>query len=157
MQKITPMLWFDGQAEEAANHYVRIFKDARIVNVARYGDAGPGPKGSVMVVEFELQGQRFTALNGGPQFKFDEAISFVVNCKDQEEVDYYWERLTAGGGKPVQCGWLKDKFGLSWQVVPERVIELISASDPAAAARVAKAVYGMVKLDIAELERAARG
>jgi predicted 3-demethylubiquinone-9 3-methyltransferase (glyoxalase superfamily) len=157
MQKIAPMLWFDNQAEEAANHYVRIFKDARILNIARYGEAGPGPKGSVMVVEFELHGQKFTALNGGPQFKFSEAVSFVISCKDQAEVDYYWEQLTADGGKPVQCGWLKDKFGFSWQVTPDRAVELLSNSDPGVAARVAKAVYGMVKIDIAELERAARG
>ncbi|MGH6951712.1 MAG: VOC family protein [Vitreimonas sp.] len=156
MQKITPMMWFDNQAEEAANHYVRIFKDARILNVARYGEAGPGPRDSVMVVEFELHGQKFTALNGGPQFKFSEAVSFVIGCKDQAEVDYYWEQLTADGGKPVQCGWLKDKFGFSWQVTPERAIELLSNSDPAAAARVAEAVYGMVKIDIAELERVAK-
>jgi predicted 3-demethylubiquinone-9 3-methyltransferase (glyoxalase superfamily) len=157
MQKITPMLWFDTQAEEVANFYVSVFRNAKILNISRYGEAGPRPQGSVMTVEFEIEGQRFTALNGGPQFTFDEAVSFVIDCKDQAEVDYYWERLTAEGGKPVQCGWLKDRFGLSWQVVPKRAIELLSDADPARAARVAQALYQMVKLDIAELERAAEG
>jgi predicted 3-demethylubiquinone-9 3-methyltransferase (glyoxalase superfamily) len=157
MQKLTPFLWFDTQAEEAANYYVSIFKNSKLGKIARYGEAGPGPKGSVMVVEFEIEGQKFIALNGGPQFKFDEAISFVIDCKDQAEVDYYWERLTANGGKPVECGWLKDRFGLSWQVTPRRAIELMTDPNPAVATRVAKAVYSMVKIDIAELERAAKG
>ncbi len=117
--RITPMLWFDNQAEEAANFYVSIFKNSRITNTARYGENMPGPAGSVMVVAFELDGQPFTALNGGPQFKFSEAISFVVDCNGQQELDYYWDKLIAGGGAPQQCGWLKDKYGLSWQVVPD--------------------------------------
>jgi predicted 3-demethylubiquinone-9 3-methyltransferase (glyoxalase superfamily) len=153
MQKITPMLWFDNQAEEAANHYITIFKNGKINNIARYGDAGPAPKGSVMVVEFEIEGQRFTALNGGPRFKFDEAVSFVVDCKDQAEVDYYWERLTEGGSESM-CGWLKDKFGLSWQITPRRVIELISNADPAKAKAATEAIFKMRKIDIAEVERA---
>jgi predicted 3-demethylubiquinone-9 3-methyltransferase (glyoxalase superfamily) len=119
MQKITPFLWFDNQAEEAANFYVSVFKDGKIKQIARYGDAGPGPKGSVMVVDFEINGQEFTALNGGPTFKLSEAVSFVVHCKTQDEVDYYWEKLSADGGAPNQCGWLKDKYGLSWQIPPD--------------------------------------
>src|SRR5260221_9581772 len=119
MQKITPFLWFDTQAEEAAKLYVSVFKKkSKILRVARYDDAGPGPKGAVMVVDFELEGQRFQALNGGPQFKFSPAFSFVVGCKTQKEVDYYWDKLIANGGAPSQCGWLTDKFGLSWQIVP---------------------------------------
>ena len=157
MQKITPMLWFDSQAEEAANLYVRIFKDGKIINVARYSEAGPGTPGSVMVVEFELAGQRYTALNGGPHFKFSEAVSFVVNCKDQSEVDYFWAALLEGGGKESQCGWLKDKFGFSWQVVPARALELLQNADPAVRKRVSEAIYKMVKLDLAEIERAAKG
>lgn len=156
MQKITPFLWFDKEAEEAAKHYVSVFKDGRILNVARYNDAGPGPKGTVMVVEFEIHGQKFTALNGGPRFKFDEAISFVIDCKDQAEVDYFWDRLTEGG-KPSMCGWLKDKFGLSRQVVPRRAIELMSDPDPARAQRANAALLKMGKIEIAEIERAARG
>ena len=119
MQKITPFLWFDDQAEEAMHHYVSIFRNSKVLGVTRYGDAGPGPKGSVMIASFELEGQQFTALNGGPRFKFTEAISFVVNCETQEEVDELWDRL-AEGGQTQQCGWLKDKFGLSWQIVPIR-------------------------------------
>jgi len=157
MQKITPFLWFDNEAEEAAKYYVSVFKEGRILNIARYGDAGPGPKGSVMVVEFELHGQKFTALNGGPRFKFDEAISFVIDCKDQAEVDYYWDRLCEGGGKPSMCGWLKDRFGLSWHVVPRRVIELMSDPDPAKATQVNAALLKMRKIDIAEAERAHAG
>lgn len=157
MQKIIPMLWFDNQAEEAANHYVRIFKDGKIVNIARYTDAGPGEPGSVMVVAFELHGQRFTALNGGPHFKFSEAMSFVIDCEDQTEVDYYWAALLEGGGKESQCGWLKDKFGFSWQVVPKRALELLQDSDPAVRTRVSQAIYKMIKLDLAEIERAAKG
>jgi len=157
MQKITPFLWFDKEAEEAAKHYVSVFKDGRILNVARYGDAGPGPKGSVMVVEFELKGQKFTALNGGPRFKFDEAISFVVDCKDQVEVDYYWDRLAEGGAHSM-CGWLKDRFGLSWQVVPRRAIDLMTDPDPAKASRAMAALLKMMrKIDIGEIERAHRG
>jgi predicted 3-demethylubiquinone-9 3-methyltransferase (glyoxalase superfamily) len=152
-QRITPMLWFDNQAEEAANYYVSIFKNSKVTNVSRYGDTGPGPKGSVMVAEFELDGQQFTALNGGPQFKFTEAISLVVNCENQEEVDYYWEKLSGDGGQEVVCGWLKDKYGLSWQVVPVRVFELLS--DPTTSDRVMAAVMEMKKLDLGKLEEAA--
>ena len=156
MQKITPFLWFDAQAEEAAKHYVSVFKDGRILKVARYGDAGPGPKGQVMVVEFEIHGQKFTALNGGPRFKFDEAISFVVDCKDQAEVDYFWDRLSEGG-RTSMCGWLKDKFGLSWQIVPRRAIELMTDPDPAKASRANAALLKMTKIDIAAVERAHAG
>ena len=152
-QRITPMLWYDNQAEEAANFYVSIFKNSRVTSISRYGDTGPGPKGSVMVAEFELDGQKFTALNGGPQFKFTEAISLVVNCESQEEVDYFWEKLSGSGGQEVVCGWLKDKYGLSWQVVPVRLFELIS--DPAKSDRVMQAVMEMKKLDLPKLEAAA--
>jgi predicted 3-demethylubiquinone-9 3-methyltransferase (glyoxalase superfamily) len=154
-QRITPMLWFDKQAEEAANYYVSIFKNSKVTNVSRYGDTGPGPKGSVMVAEFELDGQKFTALNGGPQFKFTEAISLVVNCENQEEVDYYWEKLSGDGGQEVVCGWLKDKYGLSWQVVPVRVFELLS--DPATSDRVMAAVMEMKKIELSKIEQAAAG
>src|SRR5438045_6294679 len=156
MQKVTPFLWFDTQAEEAAKFYVSIFKDSKIVNIARYGDAGPGPKGSVMTVEFELNGEQFVALNGGPQFKFTEAVSFVVNCESQEEIDYFWTKLTAGG-QEVQCGWLKDKFGLSWQVVPIALGKMISDPDPAKSQPVMKAMLKMVKLDLPTLKRAYDG
>ncbi len=154
VQKITPFLWFEHQAEQAANFYVSIFPNSKIVKVVRHGEAGPGPAGSAMTVAFELEGQTFTALNGGPHFKFTEAISFVVRCQTQEEVDYYWEKLTAGGAE-VQCGWVKDKFGLSWQVVPDAMPELLSDPDPKKAARVMKAMMGMKKLDVAALRRAA--
>lgn len=157
MQKITPMMWFDNQAEEAANHYVRIFRDGKVHHIARYTEAGPGAPGSVMVVDFELKGQRFTALNGGPIFKFSEAVSYVIHCEDQAEVDYFWAALLEGGGKESQCGWLKDKFGFSWQVVPERVLELLTDPDPNVGKRVSEAVYKMIKLDLAAIERAARG
>ena len=130
IQKITPFLWFDHQAEEAAAFYTSIFPNSKIVKVVRYGEAGPGPAGSVMTVEFQLDGQTFVALNGGPHFKFTEAISFVVNCQTQDEVDAYWEKLSAGGSE-VQCGWLKDKFGLSWQIVPTVLPELLGDPDPA--------------------------
>ena len=153
MQKITPFLWFDTQAEEAANFYVSVFKNSRVNTVARYGDTGPGPKGSVMTVEFELDGERFVGLNGGPNFKFTEAVSFVVNCKDQEEVDYFWEKLSAGG-KEVQCGWLKDKYGLSWQIVPTVAIEYLKDEDPEKSQRVMAAIMKMVKIDIATLKQA---
>jgi predicted 3-demethylubiquinone-9 3-methyltransferase (glyoxalase superfamily) len=154
LQKITPFLWFDNQAEEAAAFYTSIFPNSRILKTARYGDSGPGPAGSVMTVEFELEGQPFVALNGGPLFKFTEAISFVVNCQTQEEVDAYWERLSAGGTQ-VQCGWLKDKFGLSWQVVPTVLARLMSDPDRQKAGRVTKAMLTMKKLDIAALQQAA--
>ncbi len=152
-QRITPMLWFDNQAEEAANYYVSIFKNSKVTNVSHYGDTGPGPKGSVMVAEFELDGQKFTALNGGPQFKFTEAISLVVNCENQEEVDYYWDKLSGDGGQEVVCGWLKDKYGLSWQVVPVRVFELLS--NPATSDRVLAAVMEMKKIELSKIEKAA--
>lgn len=154
MQKISPFLWFETEAEDAAKFYVSIFRNSRIVKVARYGDAGPGPKGGVMTVGFELEGQTFTALNGGPMLKFNEAISFVVDCTTQAEVDHYWDRLL-DGGTARQCGWLKDRYGLSWQIVPRVLVELLSGSDPAKAGRVMQAMLGMVKLDIAKLQQAA--
>jgi len=155
MQKITTFLWFDNQAEEAVKFYASIFKDAKIVSETRWPEGGPGPVGSVLVVEFELAGQRFQALNGGPQFKFTEAISLVINCEDQEEVDYYWERLLADGGQESQCGWLKDKYGLSWQVQPRVLIELLGDPDKAKAERVMNAMMQMTKIDIAALKKAA--
>jgi predicted 3-demethylubiquinone-9 3-methyltransferase (glyoxalase superfamily) len=153
MQKITPFLWFDNQAEEAANFYISIFKNSAIKEVVRYGEAGPGPAGSAMTVSFELEGQAFTALNGGPIFKFTEAISFYVNCQSQAEVDELWARLTEGG-EEGQCGWLKDKFGLSWQIVPNRLIELLGDPDPAKANRVMEAMLQMQKIDVPTLEQA---
>lgn len=155
-QKITPFLWFDGNAEEAARFYVSVFKNSKIVTTARYGDAGPGPKGSVMTVVFSLDGQEFIGLNGGPHFKFTEAVSFSIDCKTQEEVDYYWDRLSAGG-EPSQCGWLKDRFGLSWQVNPGVLGEMLSDPDPAKAKRVMEAMLKMKKIDIAALKRAYAG
>jgi predicted 3-demethylubiquinone-9 3-methyltransferase (glyoxalase superfamily) len=152
-QKITPFLWFDNNAEEAVNFYVSVFKNSKVGEIARYGDSGPGPKGSVMTAAFELEGQKFVALNGGPQFKFTEAISFVVNCDTQEEIDYFWEKLSADGGQEVQCGWLKDKYGLSWQIVPTILPQLISG-DPKRSNRVMQALMQMKKLDIAELRAA---
>lgn len=157
IQKITPFLWFDSNAEEAAAFYTSIFPNSRIVKVARYGDAGPGPKGSAMTVEFQLEGQSFVGLNGGPIFKFTEAISFAVSCQTQQEIDTYWEKLTSGGGVEVQCGWLKDKFGLSWQIVPAILSELVSESDPVRSNRVMQALFGMKKLNIAELKKAYEG
>ncbi len=157
MQKITPFLWFDNQAEEAANSYVSIFKNSKVVSVTRYGEAGPGPKGTVMVVEFQIDGQKFVALNGGPLFKFTEAISFVVNCETQEEVDYFWEKLTADGGAESMCGWLKDKYGLSWQVVPTIAIEMMQDKDPEKSQRVMKAIMQMKKIDIPTLRQAYEG
>lgn len=153
MQKITPFLWFDHQADEAANFYVSLFKNSKVVNVSRYGEAGPGVPGAVMIATFQLDGQEFTALNGGPQFKFTEAISFMVNCETQAEVDHLWEKLSAGG-EEGQCGWLKDKFGLSWQIVPTALGELASDPDPAKSQRVIQAMLQMRKIDIAELRRA---
>jgi predicted 3-demethylubiquinone-9 3-methyltransferase (glyoxalase superfamily) len=152
-QKITPFLWFDRQAEEAAAFYTSIFPNSKIVKVVRCGPAGPGPAGSALTVEFQLQGQTFVALNGGPHFKFTEAVSFVVNCQTQEEVDDYWEKLSAGGA-PVECGWLKDKFGLSWQIVPTVLPELLSDPDPEKSGRVMKAMMTMKKLDIRALKQA---
>jgi len=157
MSKITPFLWFDNQAEEAMKFYTSIFKNSKVGKVARYGDAGPGPKGSVMTASFELDGQEFIALNGGPHFKFTEAISFVVNCEDQQEVDDYWSKLTAGGGQESQCGWLKDKFGLSWQIVPTILSKLLSDTDPKRSQRVMQALMPMKKLIIADLENAYNG
>lgn len=153
MQRITPFLWYDTQAEEAANLYVSIFPNSRIVNISRYGEAGPGPKGGVMVVEFELDGQRFLALNGGPHYKFTEAVSLTVNCETQEEVDHYWNALTRGGTEQP-CGWLKDKFGLSWQITPRIVGQLMADPDPAKAQRAMEALLTMKKIDIAALKRA---
>ena len=135
IQKITPFLWFDQQAEEAARFYTSIFRNSKITSIARYGDAGPGPKGSVMTVSFELEGQKFVALNGGPQFKFTEAISFMVNCDNQQEVDEFWEKLSAGG-QEIECGWLKDKFGLAWQIVPTVLFEMLQDKDPQRSQRV---------------------
>jgi len=159
MQKITPFLWFDDNAQEAVKFYTSIFKNSKIGKIARYDEAGEKaagrPAGSVMTVEFQLEGQDFIALNGGPHFKFTEAISFVVSCKTQAEVDYYWNKLTADGGKEVQCGWLKDKFGLSWQVVPTILPELLSDKDAAKSQRVMEAMLQMVKLDIKKLKQAA--
>jgi len=157
MQKITPMLWFDKEAEEAAKRYVSIFPNSKIEDVSRYGDNMPLPAGTVMTVAFTLSGQNFTALNGGPQFPFTEAVSFVIDCADQAEVDHYWEKLLDGGGKESQCGWLKDRFGVSWQVVPRALMELMSDPDPAKAQRVAQAMMKMVKLDVAGLKKAHAG
>ncbi len=153
-QKITPCLWFNQEAEEAANLYVSLFKDSKILSMSRYGDAGPGPKGSVMVVEFQLAGQKFQALNGGPAFSFTEAISMSVSCDSQEEVDMLWSKLTANGGKESQCGWLKDRYGLSWQIVPKRFIELMKDKEPKRTQRVVQAMLTMKKFDIARLEEA---
>ena len=153
MQKITPFLWFDGKAEEAANFYVSIFKNSKIVNVTRYGEAGPGPKGTVMIVKFQLGGEEFLALNGGPQFTFSPAVSLVANCETQAEVDELWEKLSAGGEK-LNCGWLTDKYGLSWQVVPTLVGELMQDKDAEKTNRVMQAIMGMNKLEIAGLRRA---
>jgi len=155
MQTITTFLWFDDKAEEAAKFYVSIFPSSKIVAVTRYGDAGGGPPGSVMTVDFELDGQQFVALNGGPQFPFTEAISLVVNCDTQEEIDRYWDKLTAGG-REVQCGWLKDKYGLSWQIVPTILShEMRRGGDPARLNRMMKVVLQSVKFDIAKLKAAA--
>ena len=152
-QKIITFLWFDGNAEEAASFYTSIFKDSKILNVARYGDAGPGPKGSAMTVTFELEGQQFIALNGGPQFKFTEAISLLVNCETQKEVDELWMKLTAGG-EESQCGWLKDKYGLSWQIIPKALFTLLQDPDPKKAKQVMEAMLRMRKIDIGLLEKA---
>jgi len=156
MQKITPFLWFDHQAEEAAKFYVSLFKNSKVVSVSRYGDAGPGPKGTVMVVAFQLDGQEFLALNGGPQFKFSPAVSLVVNCETQEEVDKLWEKLSEGGQKQ-QCGWLQDKYGLSWQIVPTVLGKLMQDKDAKKSERVMKAMLQMHKLDIAGLKQAYEG
>lgn len=154
MQKITPCLWFDTEAEEAATFYTSIFQNSRILDVARYGAAGPRPEGMVMTVNFELDGQEFVALNGGPEFTFDEAISFQVSCETQDEVDEFWSRLSEGG-EEGPCGWLKDRYGVSWQIVPSRLIELINDPDKEKSQRVMSAMLGMKKIDIPALERAA--
>jgi predicted 3-demethylubiquinone-9 3-methyltransferase (glyoxalase superfamily) len=155
-QKIVPNLWFDTEAEEAAGFYTSVFKNSRVVNVTRYTEAGPREAGTVMAVEFELDGQRFVGINGGPQFTFDEAVSFQITCEDQDEVDHYWERLT-DGGQESQCGWLKDRYGLSWQVVPAGMEEVFADPDPERARRAMEAMLGMRKLDIAALRSAADG
>ena len=155
-QKIVPNLWFDSEAEEAARFYVDVFENARIVNVTHYTEAGPREAGMVMTVEFELDGQRFLGINGGPQFQFDEAVSFAIECETQDEVDYYWEKLS-DGGKESQCGWLSDRYGLSWQVVPTGMEELFADPDKSRAERAMKAMLGMRKLDLAALRRAADG
>lgn len=155
-QKITPFLWFDGNAEEAINFYTSIFKDSKIANVSRYPEGGPGPKGSLMTATFQLHGQEFIALNGGPMFKFTEAISFFVKCETQEEIDEFWEKLSAGGQKS-QCGWLKDKFGLSWQIIPPILGQLMGDKDPQKSQRVMMAMMKMTKIEIQKLKDAFDG
>lgn len=155
MQKVTPFLWFDNNAEEAAKFYVSIFKQAKLGRIAYYTEGAPAPAGTVMTVEFQLFGQEFVALNGGPVFKFNEAVSFVVHCQTQREVDYYWKKLASGGGETSQCGWLKDKYGLSWQIVPDTLVDLISSKDRAKATRVMQAMLRMTKLDLKRLKQAA--
>lgn len=154
MQKIVTFLWFDGQAEEAVNFYTSVFKDSKIITIARYPDVVPNMKGKVLTAVFELNGQRFMALDGGPQFKFSEAISLFINCDNQQEIDYFWEKLTAGGGQESRCGWLKDKFGLSWQVVPANMGELMQPKDPAKGGRAVQALMQMSKISIKILEEA---
>jgi predicted 3-demethylubiquinone-9 3-methyltransferase (glyoxalase superfamily) len=156
MPRITPNLWFDTQGEEAAEFYCSIFPNSKITNVTYYGDAGPGPAGTVLTVDFVLDGHEYTAINGGPQFHFDEAISLLINCADQDEVDYYWEKLT-DGGEESQCGWLKDRYGLSWQVCPVGMLDILNDPDPERAQRAMKAMFGMRKLDLAALQAAADG
>jgi predicted 3-demethylubiquinone-9 3-methyltransferase (glyoxalase superfamily) len=157
MDKIVPSLWFEKSAEEAAEFYVSLFDGSRILDVARYTDAGPGETGSAMTVTFELAGQRFLAINGGPHDEFNDAVSFQIQCEDQAEVDRLWDALTAHGGREVQCGWCKDRYGMSWQVIPKRLGELLSAPDREAADRAMKAMLGMKKIDVGALERAAAG
>lgn len=156
-QKITPFLWFDTEAEAAADFYVSIFPNSRVLKVLRYGEAGPGPAGSAMLVVFELDGQEFNALNGGPMYRFNESVSFVINCETQAEVDRMWTALTADGGQPGRCGWLKDRFGLSWQVTPVQIRDTVGGPDPEGARRATEAMMQMDRLDVAELERAYRG
>jgi len=155
MPEITPNLWFDTEGKDAAEFYVSVFPNSKITNVTYYGEAGPRPAGTVLTVDFVLDGQRFTALNGGPHFKFDEAVSFLITCADQDEVDYYWAKLTEGGGEESQCGWLKDRFGLSWQVVPAEMERLLTDSDAARAQRAMKAMLSMQKIDLAAIKAAA--
>ena len=157
MPRITPNLWFDTEAEEAARFYTSVFPNSAIGAISRYNDAGPREAGTVLTVEFVLDGQDFTAINGGPQFPFTEAVSLLINCQDQEEVDHYWAALTADGGEEGQCGWLKDRFGLSWQVVPAGMAEALNQPDPAAAERAMKAMLAMTKIDVAALHAAAAG
>jgi len=166
MQKITPNLWFDEQGEEAANYYVSVFSarpgapdrpESRILNISHYGEAGPRPAGMVLTVDFQLEGQRFTAINGGPEFSFTEAVSFLVTCETQEEVDYFWETLSSNGGQEGRCGWLKDRYGLSWQIVPAGMEEMLTDPDQEKSQRAMKAMLGMKKLDLAELRRAFEG
>jgi predicted 3-demethylubiquinone-9 3-methyltransferase (glyoxalase superfamily) len=157
MQKIHLCLWFDNQAEQAMNFYVSVFKNAKAGRILRSGDAGPGPKGSVLTCTFEIEGQQFTALNGGPHFKFNEAISLMVDCKSQQEVDELWDKLASSGGEHSHCGWLKDKFGVSWQIIPTVLIELLNDPDPQKSARVMAAMLKMGKIEIAKLQDAARG
>ncbi|GAA2478559.1 MULTISPECIES: VOC family protein [Actinomycetes] len=153
----TTCLWFDGRAEEAAHYYVSIFENSRVERVGRHTDAGPGPAGSVLAVEFTANGQRFMALNGGPQFTFNESVSFQIFCSDQQEIDHYWNRLTENGGEGGSCSWLKDKYGVSWQVVYDRLLDLLNDPDPEKSARVARAMMSMGKLDVAALEKAYAG
>ena len=161
MQKITPFLWFDDQAEQAAKFYTSVFKNSKVGRILRYDETSAKtagrPAGSVLTIEFEIGGQKFTALNGGPQFKFNESVSFVVNCKTQEEVDYFWEKLTAGGGQESECGWLKDKFGLSWQITPTVLIDMLNDKDPKKAGQVMKAMMQMQKIEINKLKAAYAG
>jgi predicted 3-demethylubiquinone-9 3-methyltransferase (glyoxalase superfamily) len=156
MPRITPNLWFDTEGLEAAEFYVSIFPNSSIKNVLHYTEAGPRPAGTVLTVDFELDGQEYTAINGGPEFTFDEAISLLINCKDQDEVDYYWDKLTEGG-EESQCGWLKDRFGVSWQVCPVGMVELFQDADPERSQRAMQAMFGMKKLDVAALQAAADG
>ncbi|CAE6702267.1 VOC family protein [Paraburkholderia haematera] len=156
MQKIAPCLWFDGNAEEAARFYTSVFSNSRIATTMHYTDAGPGPEGQVLAITFELEGQEFMALNGGPQYTFSPAISMFVHCASQQEIDTYWTKLSEGGGKPWQCGWIQDKFGVSWQIVPDVLGEMVRDPDTAKASRVMRAMMKMVKLDIALLEQAYR-
>jgi predicted 3-demethylubiquinone-9 3-methyltransferase (glyoxalase superfamily) len=155
-QKMTPCLWFDGQAEEAVNFYLSIFKNSRLLKVARYGEFGPGPQGSVMTISFVLDGQEYLALNGGPEFKFTPALSLIINCENQQEVDWFWEKLTADGGQEVQCGWLTDKYGLSWQVVPKQLLEVMTQAAPEVVDKVMQVMCPMKKLELEPLLLAAR-
>lgn len=157
LRGFTNSLWFDGQAEEAAQYYTSVFEDGRIGRIVRYTEAGPGPAGTVVAVEFEINGQRFVGINGGPQFQFDEAVSFQIDCRDQEEVDHYWNRLIGDGGTENDCGWLRDKFGLCWQVVPDGLTDLVGDPDPEAAKRAMEAMLSMKKLDIEAIRRAHAG
>jgi predicted 3-demethylubiquinone-9 3-methyltransferase (glyoxalase superfamily) len=157
VQKITPCLWFDGNAEEAAKFYTSIFKNSKIVNILRCGEAGPWPKGTALLVHFQLEGQDFQALNGGPEFKFNEAISLSVDCESQAEVDDLWDKLLADGGQPSQCSWLKDKFGVSWQIVPRILPQLLNDPNPEKARRAMQAMMQMSKIDVAKLKQAAEG